>query len=169
MTHWIENIADELSKMDVEEHVIASGTSISGSIHIGNSCDIFVANGIGKKLRESSMYAKNVSIWIKYSNFVKVSKQMILDNVIHNDMDIYYYATLLFDKLWDKDNYIRALCVGVGSLSNCHDKQLSLFDMEKKDDGMKENDDKLQKAIDDIRKKYGNDKIMYADMIKKKN
>ena len=52
MTHWIENIANELSKMDVEEHVIASGTSISGSIHIGNSCDIFVANGIGKKLRE---------------------------------------------------------------------------------------------------------------------
>ena len=52
MTHWIENIANELSKMDVEEHVIARGTSISGSIHIGNSCDIFVANGIGKKLRE---------------------------------------------------------------------------------------------------------------------
>ena len=23
MTHWIENIANELSKMDVEEHVIA--------------------------------------------------------------------------------------------------------------------------------------------------
>ena len=28
MTHWIENIADELAKRDVEEHVIASGTSI---------------------------------------------------------------------------------------------------------------------------------------------
>ena len=34
MTHWIENIANELSKMDVEEHIIASGTSISGSIHM---------------------------------------------------------------------------------------------------------------------------------------
>ena len=62
MTHWIENIANELSKMDVEEHVIASGTSISGSIHIGNSCDIFVANGIGKKLREKGKKAK--TIWI---------------------------------------------------------------------------------------------------------
>ena len=62
MTHWIENIANELSKRDVEEHVIASGTSISGSIHIGNSCDIFIANAIGKKLREKGKKAK--TIWI---------------------------------------------------------------------------------------------------------
>ena len=55
----LKKIADELSKMDVEEHVIASGTSISGSIHIGNSCDIFIANGIGKKLREKGKKAKS--------------------------------------------------------------------------------------------------------------
>ena len=62
MTHWIENIASELAKRDVEEHIIASGTSISGSIHIGNSCDIFIANAIGKKLREFGKKAK--TIWI---------------------------------------------------------------------------------------------------------
>ena len=66
MKHWIENIADELSKKDVNEHVIASGTSISGSIHIGNSCDIFIANAIGKKLREIGCDAK--SIWIADDN-----------------------------------------------------------------------------------------------------
>ena len=62
MTHWIENIANELSNKDVEEHVIASGTSISGSIHIGNSCDIFIANAIGKALRQQGKKAK--TIWI---------------------------------------------------------------------------------------------------------
>ena len=67
MTHWIENIADELSKMDVEEHIIASGTSISGSIHIGNSCDIFIANAIGKKLREKVLNTyPNSSLEILY-------------------------------------------------------------------------------------------------------
>lgn len=50
MKHWIENIAEELSKRDTDKHVIASGTSISGSIHIGNSCDVFIANAIGKKI-----------------------------------------------------------------------------------------------------------------------
>ena len=67
MTHWIENVAIELAKRDTEEHVIASGTSISGSIHIGNSCDIFVANGIGKKLREMGKKAK--TIWIHSEKF----------------------------------------------------------------------------------------------------
>ncbi|MCI6266860.1 MAG: DNA polymerase IV, partial [Erysipelotrichaceae bacterium] len=59
---------------------------------------------VGRKLRDSSMYASSVSIWIKYSNFVKVSKQMVLNNSIHTDQDILKNATLLFDKLWDQDN-----------------------------------------------------------------
>ena len=62
MKHWIENIAEELSKRDTDKHVIASGTSISGSIHIGNSCDVFIANAIGKKLRELGKEAQ--TIWI---------------------------------------------------------------------------------------------------------
>ncbi|MCI6265944.1 MAG: hypothetical protein MR598_03750, partial [Erysipelotrichaceae bacterium] len=105
----------------------------------------------------------SVSIWIKYSNFVKVSKQMVLNNSIHTDQDILKNATLLFDKLWDQDNTIRGLCVGVGNLSSGHNQQLSLFEMGNQHQ-MHEKDDKLQKAIDEIRKKYGNDKIMYADM-----
>lgn len=122
---------------------------------------------VGKRLRDSGMFALNVSIWIKYSNFMKVSKQMVLENAIHTDQDIYQYAMGLFDKLWDKDSTIRGLCVGVGNLSNGHDRQLSLFDMGRKNE-IHEKDDKLQKALDEIRKKYGNDKIMYADMMKRK-
>lgn len=122
---------------------------------------------VGTKLRNSSMYARNINIWIKYSNFVKISKQMVLDNAIHTDQDIFKYSILLFDKLWDKDSYIRALCVGVGNLSNGHDRQLSLFDTDKKEEVIK-HDDKLQKVLDEIRTKYGNDKIIYADMIIKK-
>lgn len=126
---------------------------------------------VGRKLRDNGMYAKNVSIWIKYSNFIKVSKQMKLDNRIHTDEDIYKYSTTLFNKLWDKENYIRGLCVGVGDLSSGHDRQLSLFDMNNSnkvvDKNKEEKDDKLQKVLDDIRSKYGNDKIMYADMVKK--
>lgn len=62
MKHWIERIAEELNKRDVEKHVIASGTSISGSIHIGNSCDVFIANAVGKALRELGTEAE--TIWI---------------------------------------------------------------------------------------------------------
>lgn len=62
MKHWIEKIADELEEWDIEKHVIASGTSISGSIHIGNSCDVFIANAIGKHLKKNGNNAE--TIWI---------------------------------------------------------------------------------------------------------
>lgn len=62
MKHWIERIANELNERDVDKHVIASGTSISGSIHIGNSCDVFIANAVGKVLKE--LGAKTETIWI---------------------------------------------------------------------------------------------------------
>ena len=62
MKHWIERTADELKEWNVKKHVIASGTSISGSIHIGNSCDVFIANAIGKQLKESGEIAE--TIWI---------------------------------------------------------------------------------------------------------
>lgn len=62
MRHWIERIAEKLNERDVKEHVIASGTSISGSIHIGNSCDVFIANAVSKTLRNLGASAR--TIWI---------------------------------------------------------------------------------------------------------
>ncbi len=122
---------------------------------------------VGRRLRHKDMYAYSVSIWIKYSNFIKVSKQISLNNGISSDKDIYNKATILFDKLWDNDNYVRALCVGVANINNNHDKQLSLFG-DNKDNIVDEKNDKLQEAMDKIRDKYGNNMITYADMIDKK-
>lgn len=126
-----------------------------------------LAMDVGKKLRSNGMYAKNVGIWIKYSNFVRVSKQMNLENVIHTDNDIYNYSVILFDKLWNKEDTIRGLCVSVGNLRNENTEQLSLFEMGNTKKSNK-NDEKLQKVLDDIRNKYGSDMIMYADMLEKK-
>ena len=120
-----------------------------------------LSNDVGKRLRKKKMYASNVSIWIKYNNFKKVSKQIKLDNSIHTDLDIYYYSTLLFDKLWDREYSIRGLCVGVSDFNNCDNKQLSLFDNNININ--KKNDDKLQEVIDNIRDKYGRDSIKYAN------
>ena len=126
-----------------------------------------LASDTGKRLRSKKMYAYSVNIWIKYSDFSKVSKQMSLDNGISSDKDIYEYACVLFDKLWDNDTYVRALCVGVSNISSKHDKQLSLFDSNNNysDD---DKDEKLQKTIDDIRNKYGSNMIRYADIDVKK-
>lgn len=127
-----------------------------------------LSSDVGKKLRTKHLYANSISVWIKYSSFKKVSKQITIDNSINNDKDIYKYACLLLEKLWDGENYIRSLCVGVANISCNHDKQLSLFDNNTSNKQMDLKEDKLQSAIDCIRNKYGDEMIGYADVINKR-
>lgn len=72
MRHWVENVADSLKERDVKKHVIASGTSISGSIHIGNSCDVFIANAVTKALKNQGAAAEVIWIADDYDPLRKV-------------------------------------------------------------------------------------------------
>lgn len=114
---------------------------------------------IGKKIRDNKMYADTVGIWIKYNYFDKVSRQQKLDYSISTDEEIYNNAIMIFNKLWNKEDGIRSICVFVSGLSNNRKKQLSLFDM---DDNDVNNNEKLQNVIDDIRNKYGSGIIKYG-------
>jgi len=122
----------------------------------------------GKRLRKKKMYAPNVSIWVKFHDFSKISKQVTLDNLINNDEDIYNNAIRLFNKIWnpDEDKKVRALCVGVSNLTDVYKVQLSIFDEENIENSKNDN---LQKTLDEIKKKYGDKSITYADELKKKN
>ena len=119
----------------------------------------------GKKLRNKNLYANNISIWLKYSDFNKYSKQKSLENSISTDKDIYAHSLTLFKSLWDPNRSIRGLCVGVSNLTETNLKQLSLFS----NPTTINNNDKLQKTLDQIQSKYGNNVINYADMFQKKN
>ena len=114
------------------------------------------------------MYAGNVSIWIKYHDFSKISRQMVLDNLINSDNEIYDFACRLLDKLYnpDGDKKVRSLCVGVANLTDKYKVQLSLLDsnVDKKEESI---DAELKQALLNIKKKYGDKSITYADRIGK--
>ena len=121
----------------------------------------------GRRLRRKKMYAGNVSIWIKYHDFTKISKQMVLNNLINKDDDIYNNAVLLLNKLYnpDGDKKVRSLCVGVANLTDKYKVQLSLLDnVQRKEDDI---DEELKQALLNIKKKYGDKSITYADRIDK--
>ena len=129
---------------------------------------LYLSKETGKRLRKQKMYAANVSIWIKYHDFTKLSKQTVLDNLINKDEEIYDNACLLFDKLYnpDGDKKVRNLCVGVANLTDKYKVQLSLLDsnVDKKEESI---DDELKKTLNEIKKKYGDKSITYADRINK--
>ena len=123
-----------------------------------------LAMDIGKKLRDKEMHAYKVGIWVKYADFVKVSKQIKLKNCINTDDDIYKTATMLFDMLWSGEK-VRALCVDISDFTMHSEVQLDIFNANNQTLA-KEDDTKLQKVVDSIRNKYGDSAIMYADNIK---
>lgn len=57
--HWADRVAEEL-KDRPGEHVIASGISISGHIHIGHSNDLFIADAVRRALERMGESAKVV-------------------------------------------------------------------------------------------------------------
>lgn len=118
------------------------------------------------RLRKNNLYALNVSIWIKYVNFSKISKQVKLNNPISSDIDIYNNAVKLFNKVWNEEP-IRGLCVGVSELTKTNNIQLDLFSKNNNVKEEKKQDKKLQETIDKLNKKYNNI-ITYADIANKK-
>lgn len=117
---------------------------------------------IGKKLRDNKMYADTIGVWLKYSYFDRISKQEKINCSISTDEEIYNNAIRIFDKLWNREDGIRSICVFVSGLSNTRKKQLSLFDLDDNGDKKKSDNEKLQNIIDNMRNKYGNDIIRYG-------
>jgi len=117
---------------------------------------------IGKKLRDNKMYVDTIGIWIKYNYFEKISRQEKLDFSISSDDEIYSNSFRIFDKLWNKEDGIRSICVFISGLSASRKKQLSIFDID--NDNNNYDDNKLQNVIDDIRDKYGSNIIKFANV-----
>lgn len=120
-----------------------------------------LSSEIGKKLRDNNLYAETTGIWFKYTYFDKISKQIKLENSISNDDDIYNMAIKIFKELWNGEDGVRAVCVFVSGLSSERRLQLSLF--EENNDNDLRKDDKLQGVIDNIRDKFGNASIGFAN------
>ena len=85
-----------------------------------------------------------------------LTKQMPLPDATYNSDTIYHYACKLFDELWN-GNPIRLLGVRTGKLSEIGEPmQMDLFSYNPK---TTEKQLKMSKAMDAIRKKYGDGAI----------
>ena len=165
----IDNSLVEYKKRDAKS--ISNSTVLP--YNYANKVDIYkvlkmLSMDIGRKLRDKKLYAYKVGIWIKYADFIKVSKQIKLKNCINTDDDIYKTATSLFDLLWNGEK-VRALCVDISDFTSHNEIQLDIFNSSDNKIMWKRDDKKLQSVVDSIRNKYGNNAIMYADDVKKNN
>lgn len=118
---------------------------------------------VAKRLREQDKYAHTICVTIKDNTFKRISHQKKLKTPTKTTSDIYKVSKTVFDEFWDGRN-IRLLGLRLDDLVEQQTKQLSLFEVEED----KEKEEKIDKIIDEINKKYNHKVINKASLINKK-
>lgn len=130
-----------------------------------------LAESVGRRLRAAGKKAQMISVEIKYSDFKKVSHQRQTIRPIHDDETIHRDACRLFDELWDGCP-IRLLGIRTSKLADVSEpEQLSLFDLDFSQNKTKEENQekrkKLSAAVDQIRKRFGDEAITRGSILVK--
>ena len=119
---------------------------------------LWLSESVGKRLRKAEQKAGMVSVEIKYHDFRTFSHQKQLMRATNSDQMIYENACELFKELWNGQP-VRLLGIRTSKLvEESAPEQLTIFDMQlekPKDEKQK----KLDKALDDIRKRFGEDAV----------
>jgi len=114
-----------------------------------------LTNSIALRARKSNLYASVIAITLKTSSFKNSSHQLSLTVPTNNTMEIYDKVITLLREV-DKSEPFRLIGIRLDKLTSTKDNQSSFFENEKN-----ENDD-LQKVLDNINSKYDNSIIMPA-------
>ena len=117
---------------------------------------------VGARVRADDAYISVVTVSITDHNFHHTSHQKALPSTTNVTYRIYETACELFDELWN-GTPIRLLGVSTSRATEDQTFQYSLFETDKYDRLAK-----LDKAIDSIRGKFGEDSIQRACFIKSK-
>lgn len=157
--------SSKISREHVENKGIGNSTTLSKDVTTEERARevlLMLAETVGGRLRKEQQKANMVSVEIKYSTFQSVSHQKQITRATNTDQVIYENACELFHELWNGEP-IRLLGIRTSKLKDDDaPEQMSIFDYqneEKNNKAKEEKHRKLDHAIDEIRKKFGDDVI----------
>lgn len=136
-----------------------------------------LSESVSARLRKHEFLAGNATVEIKYADFTKCSHQAPFLTPTNATSKIYGLSCELFDELWN-GSPIRLLGIRTSKLQDVGEPvQMSLFDMElpkvKKQKTVEQKGpsieklEKLDKAMDFIKKRFGNDAIVRGSALMK--
>lgn len=149
----------------VENKGIGNSTTMSKDVTTEDGAAevlLMLAESVGGRLRKEHQKAQMVSVEIKYSTFQSVSHQKKLSKATNTDQTIYDCACQLFRELWSGEP-IRLLGIRTSKLvPDDAPEQMSIFDYQCVD----EKHQKLDKALDEIRKRFGDSAVKRGTFLK---
>jgi len=125
-----------------------------------------LADDIGMTARRHGKKGRTVHITLKYSDFRVVTRQTTIPATC-TTKEIYQAGCSLLEQNWNGFHSVRLIGM---SLSGFHEDgssgQLSLFD-QREDNVKDDKNERIDQAMDKIRKKHGSEIITFAALVKK--
>jgi DNA polymerase-4 len=164
------DLAYGIDNSPVDDNPLRNSKSISRSTTLPNDIVdleyakrivLELAEEVGAEARKTGYSGRTVSIAIKYNDFKSITRQKAISPT-YLTKEIYQSGCELLEKNWNLNRPVRLLGIGLGDLQKGLAKQVSFFDLSGKYDAKEE---KIERVMDKIRQKYGDDKIKRAKTI----
>ncbi|MEG0257991.1 MAG: DNA polymerase IV [Christensenella sp.] len=125
---------------------------------------LLLADSVGARLRAAGLYCMTVQVQIKDPQFHVISRQKTLAHPIHLTKDLSDAGREIISQAWNMEKPIRLLSLTAANLTdNETSGQITFFD-ESADRSDKR--EKLETAVDKIRKMFGKKAVSYASVLK---
>ncbi len=136
------------------DHDIGDSTRLEATLR-------YLAELVGERLRAAGLYARTVTLKLRYASFQTLTRARTLGEPTDLDSALYEEAVELFHRAWDRKQKVRLLGVAAGSLEVA--LQPSLFDA-----GRQARQEKLARSADRVRARHGPDSLRTAKSLLRK-
>lgn len=153
---------------------------------------------VSSRMRKDNKIARVISVVIRNARFEDSRKQLTISQGTDSSTEIYDVVKQLFNDIWDEKEPLRLLGVGLSGLDTEIEEineqklktlitsgkivleesphtmlefldGLNMIEVDDKENGRKDKNRKIDKAVDDLRDKYGYDIINRGSVIKEIN
>jgi DNA polymerase IV len=126
---------------------------------------VHLADDIGITARRHGKKGRAVHITLKYSDFQVMTRQTTISATC-TTKEIYQAACRLLEQNWNRSRPVRLIGISISGFNeDCFSRQLSFFD-QLGDRGKSDKNERIDKAMDKIREKYGSKIIKVAELFK---
>jgi len=122
-----------------------------------------LSESVGRRLRVDDLRARRITLKLRYEGFETHTKQKSLSRPTQSDDEIYSFAVSLLEQ-FPLDRKVRLIGVGSGELTR-HDQTATQLDLFSE---APEKRDTLDRTVDAIRTKFGNDSLRRGSQIRQR-
>jgi DNA polymerase-4 len=151
-----EFVLDAEPKSISHNHTFAEDT---GSVEEMESLLSHLSQKACKRMREAELSAKTLTLTIRYTGFDTYTRSRTVSEAVHFDADIFAIFLALFREHRDHKRKVRLLGVALSGFTHGNE-QLDLLDA-----GRREKLEKLTRATDALRDRFGFGKIQFGGSV----